>query len=58
MCWLGRCGLTLSGAYTLAGMCHVALERLRVGWIVGFGVIIGEAWSRCLVAGPDGRYPL
>ena len=53
--WCGWCGLALSGAYTLAGLCHMSLESFPGGSMVGFGVFIGEAWPRCVVACPDGR---
>ena len=52
--WTGWCGLALSGAYTLAALCHVALEGLCGGQMVGFGVFVGEACPRCVVSGPDG----
>ena len=55
--WCGWCGLALSGEYTLAGLCHVALEGLPGGRMVGFGVFVGEACPRCVVDYPDGRYP-
>ena len=54
--WIGWCGLELSGAYTLAGLFHVALEGFCGGRMVGFGIFVGGAWPRCVVAGPDGRY--
>ena len=53
--WIGWFCLALSGAYTLAGLCHVVLEVFPGGWMVGFGVFVGEAWPRCVVVRPDGR---
>ena len=54
LCWLVWCGLALRGSYVLEGLCHVAREGFRGGRIVGLGVLVGEAWPRCVVAGPDG----
>ena len=31
----------------------MTLEGFHGGWMVGFGVLVGEAWPRWVVAGPD-----
>ena len=33
----------------------MALEGFRGGRMVGFDVLVGDAWPRCVVEGPDGH---
>ena len=35
----------------------MAIEGFSGGRVVGFGVLVREAFPRCVVAFPDGHYP-